>query len=73
MTAAETKAQRTFELALRDDRQTPQHASYVLRFTNDEGRANHDPVKHSIVVERDFEPEAAIRAAGGEVARRAAG
>ena len=33
----------------------------MLRFTNDEGRANHDPVKHSINVERDFEPEADIR------------
>ena len=30
-------AKATFELALRDDRQTPQHLSYVLRFTNDEG------------------------------------
>jgi hypothetical protein len=61
MTAADLKARASFELALRDDRQTPKHASYVLRFTNDEGRANHDPVKHAINVERDFEPEADIR------------
>ena len=54
------RPQASFELALRDDRQTPQHASYVLRFTNDEGRTNRDPVKHSIDVEPDFSPEAAI-------------
>ena len=53
MTAAESKAHASFELALREDRQTPRHASYVLRFTNDEGRANRDPVKHSINVEPD--------------------
>ena len=33
----------------------------MLRFTNDEGRANRDPVKHSIDVEPDYEPEAEIR------------
>lgn len=61
MTATESEARAGFELALRDDRQTPRHASYVLRFTNSEGRANRDPVKHSINVERDYEPEAEIR------------
>ena len=61
MTASESKARATFQLELREDRQTPRHASYVLRFTNDEGRANHDPVKHSINVDRDIEPEADIR------------
>lgn len=61
MSASEQKAHAQFELALRDDRITPKHASYVLRFTNEEGRANHDPVKHSIIVERDYEPEAGIR------------
>lgn len=55
-----TRAQATFDLALRDDRQTPQHASYVLRFTNDDGRANRTPVKHPIEVEPDLSPEAAI-------------
>src|SRR4051812_34534310 len=60
MTANAEKAHATFELELRDDRQTPRHASYVLRFRNDEGRANNDPVKHSIGVERDQDPEAAI-------------
>ena len=53
-------ADASFELSLREDRQTPRHASYVLRFTNDEGRANRDPVKHSIAVDRDQDPEAAV-------------
>ena len=61
MSAAEAKAHASFELGLREDRQTPLHASYVLLFSNDEGRSNHDPVKHSINVEPDLQPEAEIR------------
>jgi hypothetical protein len=61
MTSAENQAQATFELQLRDDRETPRHASYVLRFTNDEGRTNIDPVKHAINVEPDISPEVEIR------------
>jgi hypothetical protein len=53
-------AQASFVLELREDRQTPQHASYMLRFTNVEGRANRDPVKYPIAVEPDLSPEAAI-------------
>ncbi len=60
MNVKETGANASFELGLRDDRLTPRHASYVLRFTNDEGRVNRDPVKHSIAVERDLDPEAAV-------------
>src|SRR4051812_31605488 len=60
MTANGEEAHATFELGLREDRQTPRHASYVLRFTNEEDRTNRDPVKHAISVERDFDPEAAI-------------
>ncbi len=60
MNVKETGANASFELGLRDDRVTPRHASYVLRFTNDEGRVNRDPVKHSIAVERDLDPEAAV-------------
>ncbi len=60
MTSTGNEARASFELALREDRQTPRHPSYVLRFTNDEGRANHNPVKHSINVERDYDPETAI-------------
>lgn len=61
MASADQQAQAAFDLALRDDRQTPTHASYVLRFTNDEGRTNRIPVKHSINVEPDLVPEAEIR------------
>ncbi len=61
MTSTDQQAQAAFDLALRDDRQTPTHASYVLRFTNDEGRTNRIPVKHSINVEPDLMPEAEIR------------
>jgi hypothetical protein len=60
MTSSENQATAAFDLALREDRQTPSHASYVLRFTDDDGRTNRDPVKHSIAVERDFDPEASI-------------
>jgi hypothetical protein len=62
MAPKETAAIASFELALREDRQTPRHASYVLRFTNEEGRANREPVKHSIAVERDLDPEASVLA-----------
>ncbi len=54
------RAKAAFELALRDDRQTPKHLSYVLRLTNDEGRTNRDPVKHPIEVVPDYSPEVAI-------------
>jgi hypothetical protein len=47
-------------LALRDDRQTPKFTSYVLRFTTTDGRKNSDPVKFSIDVLPDYEPEASI-------------
>ena len=62
MATEDAKAHVQFELGLREDRQTPQHASYVLRFANAEGRANHDPVKYSINVTPDRQPEAEIRA-----------
>ena len=60
MNTKESGANASFELGLREDRVTPRHASYVLRFTNDEGRTNRDPVKHSIAVERDIDPEVAV-------------
>jgi hypothetical protein len=60
METAITQARASFELALREDRQTPRHASYVIRFTNSDGRANRDPVKHPIAVEPDLAPEAGI-------------
>ena len=60
MTGREDSAQATFNLKLREDGQTPQYPSYMLRFTNAEGRLNRDPVKYPIVVEPDLAPEAAI-------------
>jgi hypothetical protein len=67
MTASDSEARATFALALREDRRTPEHASYVLRFTNSEGRANRHPVKHSITVDPDLSPEAAIVAPQGKI------
>ena len=61
MTATGSDAQASFVLALREDRQTPQHVSYVLRFTSADGRPNRSPVKHPIVVDPDLAPEVAIR------------
>jgi hypothetical protein len=62
MTAREGNANASFLLELRDDRTTPKHASYVLRFMNAERRANINPVKHSIGVDPDYAPEASIEA-----------
>ena len=60
MTVDGSDAEASFVLALRSDRQTPQHTSYVLRFTNTEGRRNREPVKHPIDVLRDYAPEAEL-------------
>ena len=60
MTCREDSAHSSFVLELQKDRQTPQYPSYVLRFTNSEGRSNRDPVKYPITVEPDQLPEAAI-------------
>ncbi len=61
MSTQDAKAHASFELGLREDRQTPLHASYVLRFANAEGRSNHDPVKYSINVDPDRQPEVELR------------
>ncbi len=53
-------AKTSFVLSLRDDRQTPKFASYVLRFTNGDGRTNRNPVKYPIEVLRDYDPEVAL-------------
>jgi hypothetical protein len=60
MTFEVTDANGSFVLALRDDRQTPKYASYVVRFTNTDGRANRDPVKYPIEVLRDYDPEVSL-------------
>ncbi len=62
MTANDTRARAEFVLALRDDGPTPLHSSYVLRFTNGDGRTNRDPVKHPIDVLPDYAPEVAMLA-----------
>jgi hypothetical protein len=67
MTAREANANASFLLELRDDRTTPKHASYVLRFMNAERRSNTNPVKHSIGVDPDYAPEASIVAPREEV------
>jgi hypothetical protein len=50
----------TFTLALREDRRTPWHVGYVLRYTTTTGRANEDPVQHRIDVTPDYLPEVSI-------------
>ncbi len=60
MTVDGNDATVSFTLALREDRQTAEHASYVLRFTNQEGRTNRNPVKYPIEVLLDYEPEVRI-------------
>ena len=57
-----TEATAAFTLALRDDRFTPQHTSYVVRFTNADGRTNRDPVQHPIDVLPDHQPEVELLA-----------
>ncbi len=47
----------SFPLELRDDRRTPRHQSYVLRYTTDEGRKNELPPKYKIEVTPDYAPE----------------
>ncbi|MEM8864771.1 MAG: hypothetical protein AAGF31_04420, partial [Planctomycetota bacterium] len=55
-------AEVTFPLSLRDDRRTPRHASYVLRFTSTDDRVNDDPASYKIEVLPDLSPESAILA-----------
>lgn len=56
------KAVASFELALREDRRTPQHDSYVLRLTTTADRTNVDPPKYSIDVTPDYPPEVRVTA-----------
>ncbi|MAT68499.1 MAG: hypothetical protein CMJ58_03150 [Planctomycetaceae bacterium] len=56
------RATATFTLALRDDRRTPWHKSYVLRFTDDGDRTNSDPARYRISVAPDYAPEVQITA-----------
>ena len=56
------RATAIFPLALREDRRTPTHVSYVLRFTSTEDRTNIDPPKYRIDVTPDYAPEVRVTA-----------
>ncbi|MEM9352211.1 MAG: hypothetical protein AAGA92_04290 [Planctomycetota bacterium] len=60
-------ANATFKLALREDRRTPQHTSYVLRYRTPGGRVNDDPPKHTIDVTPDYAPETEVLRPDAEV------
>ncbi len=57
MNSEELSASVRFPLEFKEDRRTPKHKSYVLRYTTDEGRTNPSPPKYRIHVERDLSPE----------------
>lgn len=50
----------TFTLQLQNDRATPWHASYQVRFINDRQQWSERPVLHRIEVTRDLDPEVQI-------------
>jgi collagen type III alpha len=60
MTVDGDRATASFTLELRDDRRTPWHLTYALRFTTPEGRTNDDPVQHRLDVQPDYSPEVRI-------------
>jgi hypothetical protein len=57
MTFKDREAWVTFTLALKDDRQTAEHASYQLKFVNLDGQENVQPIRHQIEVTPDVAPE----------------
>ena len=57
MNANVQEATVTFPLSLRDDRRTPRHASYVLRYETTDGNQNQYPPKYEIDVQPDYSPE----------------
>jgi hypothetical protein len=54
------RATASFTLALRPDRRTPAHPSYVLRLVTTADRANVDPAQYRIEVTPDYAPEVRI-------------
>lgn len=54
------KAVASFKLQLRQDRRTPEHASYMLRLATEDGRQNRDPAKYVIDVTPDYAPEVRV-------------
>jgi len=57
MNSSDQEATVTFPLALRDDRRTPLHQSYVLRYETADGNQNRQPPKYQIDVQPDYSPE----------------
>ncbi|HTU24563.1 MAG TPA: hypothetical protein VMF30_04150, partial [Pirellulales bacterium] len=62
MTFDDRQAKATITLALKADRQTPEHSSYQLRFTNTAGVENPQPIRHQIEVTADVPPEIQVLA-----------
>jgi collagen type III alpha len=60
MLVSQREAKVNFRLALRPDRQAPDHATYQLLFKNQEGQVNPQPVRHQIEVTPDLPPEVQI-------------
>ena len=57
MNANDLQATVTFPLELREDRRTPRHQSYALRYTTSEDTQNQSPPKYRIEVVPDYAPE----------------
>lgn len=57
MNSTEQQATVTFPLKLREDRRTPEHRSYVLKYTTTDGTRNQLPPKYQIDVQPDYAPE----------------
>ncbi|MGE0606764.1 MAG: hypothetical protein AB7O62_06525 [Pirellulales bacterium] len=47
----------SFPLRLRAESDKPEHGSYLIRFTNERGHENPQPVRHTIEIVRDLPPE----------------
>ena len=56
MTQDGNQATVSFRLRLRDDRRTPVHQTYQLRFVNAQDETNAEPILHRIDVEPDLPP-----------------
>ncbi len=57
MNSKDQQASVTFPLGLREDRRTPLHRSYMLKYTTTDGNRNQLPPKYPIDVQPDYAPE----------------
>jgi hypothetical protein len=57
-----TRAWGGLVLQLKDDRQTPSHETYQVRFYNERGHQNEEPSLHRLEVIRDLPPEVQVLA-----------